>query len=53
MYTLKVEGMTCQGCARSVERVVGALKPCAAVSVALEEGLVSIEDSIARDAAAE
>lgn len=40
--TYRVEGMTCQGCARSVTRAVQSVRPDAEVSVDLEKGLVTV-----------
>lgn len=39
----KVSGMTCGGCARSVEQAIKAAAPAAEVSVDLAGGKVSVE----------
>ena len=41
--TYKVSGMTCGGCARSVEQAIKALAPEAEVSVDLPRGEVTVE----------
>jgi len=43
MYTLKVEKMSCGGCAARVTRVVQALDPQAKVEVQLKDSLVHVE----------
>lgn len=40
--TYKVEGMSCGGCASSVEQAIKALAPAATVEVELDKGLVSV-----------
>jgi copper chaperone len=49
MIELKVEGMTCDGCVRSVTRAVQKADPAARVDVDLAKGLVRIETSAPRD----
>jgi len=46
--TYKVSGMTCGGCARSVEQAIKAAAPSAQVSVDLAAGKVSV-DGVADD----
>ncbi|PKU25764.1 heavy-metal-associated domain-containing protein [Telmatospirillum siberiense] len=41
--TYKVSGMTCGGCARSVEQAIKTVAPSAQVSVDLAAGKVSVE----------
>lgn len=41
--TYKVEGMSCGGCASSVEQAIKASAPGASVLVELDGGLVSVE----------
>lgn len=41
--TYKVSGMTCGGCARSVEQAIKAVAPGAEVSVDLPKGQVTVE----------
>lgn len=43
MYTLKVEKMSCGGCAARVTRAVQALDPHAKVEVLLKDRLVHVE----------
>ncbi|MSO65072.1 MAG: copper chaperone [Alphaproteobacteria bacterium] len=43
MLKLKVEGMSCDGCARSVSRAVIARLPAAKVAIDLPSGWVTIE----------
>ncbi|MEZ5833503.1 MAG: cation transporter [Dongiaceae bacterium] len=43
MLKLKVAGMTCGGCVKSVERAVAAAAPGAKVSVDLKTGEVAID----------
>ena len=50
MMKLKVSGMTCGGCAKSVERAVTAVAPGSRVSVDLASGEVAIEGSAAKQA---
>jgi len=45
MVQVKVEGMTCGGCVRSVEKAVKAATGAAEVAVDLASGLVSVPDS--------
>ncbi len=45
MITLQVEGMTCGGCAASVEKVIKKADPAAQVSVELATGRVTAETS--------
>jgi copper chaperone len=47
---LKVSGMTCSGCAKSVERAVSAAAPGAKVSVDLKSGEVAIDGAAAKQA---
>lgn len=49
MIELTVEGMTCMGCARSVERAVTRADPAAAVTVDLPTGKVAIRSESARE----
>lgn len=50
MMKLKVAGMTCGGCAKSVERAVVAAAPGAKVSVDLKSGEVAIDGAAAKQA---
>lgn len=50
MLKLKVAGMTCGGCASSVERAVTAAAPGAKVTVDLNSGEVAIEGPGAKQA---
>jgi copper chaperone len=50
--TIKVGGMTCQGCARSVKRVLEALPGVEAVEVSLERGEAALRHDPARTDAA-
>ena len=52
MFTLKVEGMSCDGCAASVRRAVGRVAPAASVTVDLGSGLVSVAGAERREAIA-
>lgn len=52
MYTLKVEKMSCGGCAARVTRVVQALDSDAKVDVLLKEQLVHVESTQTPDAVA-
>jgi copper chaperone len=45
MYSLKVEKMSCGGCAARVTRTVHALDPQAKVEVSLKDGLVQIDST--------
>jgi copper chaperone len=47
MYTLKVEKMSCGGCAARVTRAVQALDPNAKVEVLLKDHLVLVESEAA------
>lgn len=47
----KVEGMSCQGCAASVEKAIRAAAPGAIVSVDLAAGEVSVEGASERQVA--
>jgi len=50
---LEVAGMSCGHCARAVERAITARDPAAQVTVDLAGGLVRIEGTLTRAAAAE
>jgi copper chaperone len=50
MLKLKVAGMTCGGCVKSVEHAVTAIAPGAKVSVDLPSGEVAIDGIAAKDA---
>ena len=50
MLKLKVAGMTCGGCANSVQRAVVAAAPGAKVSVDLKSGEVAIDGTAAKQA---
>jgi copper chaperone len=50
MLKLKVAGMTCGGCVKSVERAVSAAAPGATVKVDLASGEVAIDGPAARQA---
>jgi copper chaperone len=51
--TIKVSGMTCQGCVRSVTRVLKALPGVETVEVSLERGEAAVRyDPMRTDAAA-
>jgi len=52
MLNLNVEGMTCGGCARSVERAVKGAVPGAAVTVDLAAGRVAVEGAAGTEAEA-
>jgi copper chaperone len=52
MYALKVEKMSCGGCANRVTRTVQALDPEAKVEVVLEDRLVRVESVKTLDAIA-
>ena len=52
MYILKVEKMTCGGCAARVTRAVQAVDPAAKVEVQLKEHLIRVESTGAVDAIA-
>ncbi|MBL8574675.1 MAG: heavy-metal-associated domain-containing protein [Hyphomicrobiaceae bacterium] len=48
MLTLDVEGMTCMGCVRTVEKVVGQADPAAKVAIDLASGKVTIDTAAER-----
>ena len=50
MMKLKVSGMTCGGCAKSVERAVTTAAPGSKVSVDLASGEVAIDGAPAKQA---
>ena len=50
MMKLKVTGMTCGGCVKSVERAVAVAAPGAKVSVDLKSGEVAIDGTAAKQA---
>ena len=50
MMKLKVAGMTCGGCVKSVERAVAAAAPGAKVKVDLKSGEVAIDGTAAKQA---
>jgi copper chaperone len=52
MYTLKVENMSCGGCANRVTRTVQTLDPDAKVEVLLKDKLVRVDSAKAPDAVA-
>ena len=52
MYTLKVEKMSCGGCANRVTHTVQILDPDAKVEVLLKDKLVRVESAKAPDAVA-
>jgi copper chaperone len=52
MLRLKVSGMTCDGCARSVQRAIGRVSSDARVEVDLAAGEVRVEGSLSADAVA-
>lgn len=51
--TIRVSGMTCQGCVRSVTRVLQAVPGVAAVDVSLEKGEAELRFDPARAGAPE
>ena len=53
MYTLKVEKMSCGGCAARVTRAVQAMDPQAHVEVVLKDSLVRVESAQPSDAIAD
>jgi len=53
MHTLKVEKMSCGGCAARVTRAMQALDPEAKVEVLLKDRLVQVESGESADAIAE
>lgn len=48
MVVLNVEGMSCQGCVRSVTNALTKLDPEAKVDVTLETGVVAVETARSR-----
>jgi copper chaperone len=50
MYELKVDGMTCGGCAASVKRAVQALDSTANVDVDLPSKTVKVDTAVQLDA---
>jgi len=46
MIDLQVEGMTCGGCVKSVEKAVLRADPQAAVKIDLQSGKVSIQSAV-------
>jgi copper chaperone len=52
MYTLKVEKMSCGGCAARVTRAVQVVDPQAKVEVRLKDRLVQVESAETPDAIA-
>jgi copper chaperone len=48
--TYRVNGMTCQGCARSVTNAIKAVSPVAQVTVDLDARTVAVDGPIAEDA---
>lgn len=48
MVVLNVEGMSCQGCVRSVTNALTQLDPGAKVDVTLETGVVAVETARSR-----
>ena len=50
MMKLKVSGMTCGGCAKSVERAVTAAAPGSKVTVDLASGEVAVDGNTAKQA---
>jgi copper chaperone len=51
--TIKVGGMSCQGCVKNITGVLGALPGVAVVQVSLEAGLAEVDfDAAATDRAA-
>ena len=53
MIELKVEGMTCMGCVKSVETALVRADPSARVEVDLDSGRVTVEGTLGREAAKE
>jgi copper chaperone len=49
MIELKVDGMTCQGCVRSVTKAVQSADPAATVEVDLATGRVRVETAAPRE----
>jgi len=52
MITLKVGGMSCEGCVAAVKRAVDAATPGAPVAVDLARGEVALGDGVDREKAA-
>lgn len=50
MLKLKVAGMTCGGCVKSVERAVAAAAPGAKITVDLKSGEVAVDGVAAKQA---
>jgi copper chaperone len=48
---LHVKGMTCQHCVKAVTKALQTLDSAATVNVELPQGLVTVQTSLARDAA--
>jgi copper chaperone len=46
MQTLHVDGMTCSGCVKSVEKALLRADPAAKVKIELESGLVEVESAL-------
>ncbi len=46
MITLNVTGMTCEGCARAVERIIKTQDPKAAVSIDVGSGRVEARTAV-------
>jgi copper chaperone len=53
MIEMKVDGMTCEGCARAVTKAVQSADPAARVDIDLPSGRVRIEGSAPRERLAE
>jgi copper chaperone len=51
-HELQVKGMTCQHCVKAVTKALQALDAQAIVHVTLPQGLVTVESTLTRDAAA-
>lgn len=49
MYELNVNGMTCQGCVRSVTNAIKTIDADAIVQVELDNNLVKVESKASRD----
>jgi copper chaperone len=49
MITMKVEGMTCMGCVKSVKGAIAQADPAAAVEVDLATGSVRVDTKLARE----
>lgn len=50
MATYRVNGMTCQGCARSVTNAIKAVAPTAQVAVDLEAKTVAVDGLVGEEA---